>query len=176
MDAKQWEMNGDPVWAMGHSVLGNFILERKLNKVRASVEKEGELTEAAIQLAFLRGEPNSLTRDLENLRLQSQANPEGLDELAFRAKQKEQIIAFIDEKLNFISWHKLECEEHEENEEEARQGAAVLPSIEVLDKIMRYETMLRRDLSRDMILLERLQRRRLGEVVPPPAIALLGRL
>ncbi len=168
VDTKQWEMHGDPVWSMGNSVLGNFILEKKLKKVRDSVEKDGELTEAAIQLAFLRGEPNGLTRDLEKLRLQSQGNPEGLDELALRAKQKEQILAFIDENLNFISWHKLKCEEHEEKEEEARQGAAVLPSSEVLDKIMRYETMLRRQLRRDMNQLERLQRRRQGEMVPPP--------
>jgi hypothetical protein len=60
-------------------------------------------------------------------------------------------------------------------EEEEQQAAAVLPSIQVLDKIMRYGTMLQRELSRDMILLERLQRRRLGEAVPPPVIGLLGR-
>ena len=36
-------------------------------------------------------------------------------------------------------------------EEEARQSAAVLPSPAVLDKIMRYETMLKKDLHRDMI-------------------------
>jgi hypothetical protein len=41
---------------------------------------------------------------------------------------------------------------------------------------MRYGTMLQRDLSRDVILLERLQRRRLGEEVPPPTVALLVRL
>jgi hypothetical protein len=52
----------------------------------------------------------------------------------------------------------------------------VLPSIEVLDKIMRYGAMLQRELSRDMILLERLQRRRLGEAVPSPIVGLLGRL
>ena len=53
-------------------------------------------------------------------------------------------------------------------EEEARQAAAVLPSPEVLDKIMRYVTMLQRQLYSAMNLLERLQRMRQGEAVPPP--------
>jgi hypothetical protein len=44
----------------------------------------------------------------------------------------------------------------------------VLPSPEVLDKIQRYETKLERQLYRAMNQLERLQRMRRGEVVPPP--------
>jgi len=53
----------------------------------------------------------------------------------------------------------------------------VLPTPAVLDKLMRYETMLQRQLHRDMNQLERLQRRRLGEAVPPPlAVAMSGRV
>jgi len=48
------------------------------------------------------------------------------------------------------------------------QAAAVLPSLEVLDKIMRYETKLERQMYRAMNQLERFQRRRRGEAVPPP--------
>jgi len=44
----------------------------------------------------------------------------------------------------------------------------MLPSIEVLDKIMRYETKLERQMYRAMNQLERLQRLRQGEAVPPP--------
>jgi hypothetical protein len=39
---------------------------------------------------------------------------------------------------------------------------------EAIDKIMRYETKLERQMYRAMAQLERLQRRRLSEVVPPP--------
>ena len=53
-------------------------------------------------------------------------------------------------------------------EEEARQAVAVLPSPEVLDKIMRYETTLQRQLYRALAQLERLQRMREGEAVPAP--------
>lgn len=42
----------------------------------------------------------------------------------------------------------FESESSEHKEEEARQAAAVLPSVEVLDKIIRYETTLQRLLFR----------------------------
>jgi len=44
----------------------------------------------------------------------------------------------------------------------------MLPSPEVLDKIMRCETTLHRHMYRAMSQLERLQRMRQGEAVPPP--------
>ena len=44
----------------------------------------------------------------------------------------------------------------------------IMPSIEVLDKIMPCETKPERQLYRAMNQLECLQRRRLGKAVPPP--------
>lgn len=164
----EWDVFGDPVLAMGDSVLGNRFLEKQLKEVRASVEQEGELTEAAIQSVIFRGKPFGLTEDLEKLRSQLQLNPEGLEPSALRTKQKEQSLAYLDKRLRHISWRKLDCEEREKMEEDARQAAAVLPSPEVLERLMRYETMLNRQLHGDMNLLERLQRRRQGEAVPPP--------
>ena len=49
-----------------------------------------------------------------------------------------------------------------------RQAAAVLPSREVLDKILRYETNLERQIYRAMAQLERVQRMRRGEAIPAP--------
>jgi len=63
-------------------------------------------------------------------------------------------------------FYRRECKEREEKAEEARQAADVLPSSDVLDKILRYETALDRQLSRAMHQLERLQRMRKGEFVP----------
>jgi hypothetical protein len=168
VDRQRWETHGDPVYDMENSYLGSLIIENKLKQVRDAVEKEGELTEATVQFSLFHGDSNRLTEDLEKLRSRFQQNPEGLEPAALRARQKAEVLAYIDEKLDFISWHKPECEEHEEKQEEARQAAAVLPSIEVLDKIMRYDTKLERQLHRAMNQLERLQRRRLGEAVPPP--------
>ncbi|MGO9246773.1 MAG: hypothetical protein ACLPT4_12335 [Verrucomicrobiia bacterium] len=54
-----------------------------------------------------------------------------------------------------------------EMEESARQSPEALPSLAVLDKIVRFEATAERQLYRAMNQLERLQRRRNGEQVPP---------
>lgn len=165
-----WGKLSDPYYKMTKSAFGNGILECELYKVRTSIEKEGELTEAAIQgvLKEFGVIPNRLAKDLEEFHSRLQQDPGGLTESALRAQQKERILRFIDGRLDYISRCKSDCEEREKNEEEAHQAAAVLPSPEVLEKIMRYETKLERQLHRAMAQLERLQRRRLGEAVPPP--------
>jgi hypothetical protein len=112
--------------------------------------------------------PNSLTSDLESLRLRLQQNPAGLDAVALRERNKQEALAHLDQKLRSRAWRKADCVEHEAGEEEARQAAAVLPSLPVLDKIMRYETKLERQLYRALAQLERIQRMRRGELVPAP--------
>ncbi len=49
-----------------------------------------------------------------------------------------------------------------------RRAAALLPSDKALEKILRYETTLERQILRAMAQLERLQRMRRGELVPAP--------
>jgi len=61
-----------------------------------------------------------------------------------------------------------ERQDREDKEETAEQAADVLPSAEVLDKILKYETALDRQLYRAMNQLERLQRRREGDKVSAP--------
>jgi hypothetical protein len=53
-------------------------------------------------------------------------------------------------------------------EEQARQAAAVLPSAEILEKLLRFEGALQKKLYRSVNYLERLQRRRQGENIPAP--------
>ena len=50
-----------------------------------------------------------------------------------------------------------------------------LPPVEASDKLLRYEAHLDRQLYRAMDQLERLQRQRRGETVPPPLNVNLGR-
>ncbi len=99
-----------------------------------------------------------------------QLNPEGLDEPALRAKQKEEALAFLNRKISSISWSVDNCEKRESMEEEAHQSADVLPSAETLEKLRRYEVSLNKQMFRAMHELERLQRRRLGENVPAPQV------
>ena len=163
-----WELDGDPVSAMSYSAMGNRFMENSLKAVRNSVEQAGELTQAAVQSVLFRGKPYSLTEKLEKLRLKSLQKPDEVSTEDWRVKQKEQTLAFLNRELSQISWSREQCEERERKEESARQAAAVLPSIEVLDKIMRYETKLERQMYRAMAQLERLQRMRQGEAVPAP--------
>jgi CRISPR/Cas system-associated endonuclease Cas1 len=78
------------------------------------------------------------------------------------------VLGRIEGRLNLYRVLSEDCEEREEKEEAARQAAEVLPSPAVLDKILRYEATVERQLYRAMNQLERLQRRRNGEEVPPP--------
>ena len=167
---KEWLAlnNRGDLMGMRDSALGNRFLEMQLKQVRTSVEEQGELTEAAIQMVMFQGKSFSLTTELEQLRVELQQNPEGLDGPALRLQQKAKALGWLDRELSRIRWDKEECKRREEKVEEARQAAAVLPSLAVLEKIMRYETKLERQLYRAMAQLERLQRMRQGEMVPAP--------
>jgi hypothetical protein len=168
--ALQWRALGDPVWHMGGSIMGNIVLEMWLEGVLKAVEEEGELSEGAIKklVQSIGGEGNGLTKELEQLRERLQNNPEGLDAAALRERNKTQALAFLKRELSMVAWQKRRCEERDANAEQARQAAAVLPSMEVMERILRYETKLERQLYRAMAHLERCQRMRRGESVPPP--------
>ena len=167
-ESTNWGSSDDPTRFMDNSALGNQLMANQLKEVRASVEKTGQLTKAAIQKVTFHGKPYRLTQELDELRLKLESNPQGLDPSALAVWQKEQALAFLDRKTGLISWDLEMCEEHERNAEQAHQAADVLPPPKVLDKFMRYETMLERQLYRAMNQLERLQRKRLGETIPPP--------
>ena len=167
-ESTNWGSSDDPTRFMDNSALGNQLMANQLKEVRASVEKTGQLTKAAIQKVTFHGKPYRLTQELDELRLKLESNPQGLDPSALAVWQKEQALAFLDRKTGLISWDLELCEEHERNAEQAHQAADVLPPPKVLDKFMRYETMLERQLYRAMNQLERLQRKRLGETIPPP--------
>jgi hypothetical protein len=165
-----WEVNGDPVFSMGDSTTGIHVLESHLRDIRQAVERDGELTEAAVQeiLVNFGGKPNRMTKDLEALRLRLADNPDGLDAVALRARNLEMALKYVNGELNRLQWREAVCEKREAVEEECCQAAAVLPSMEVLEKIQRYETKLERQMFRAMAQLERLQRMRQGETLPAP--------
>jgi hypothetical protein len=159
----------DPVLEMQESAEGNSMMANWLCEVRVQVEEEGALTEAAIKIPFF-GKPNSLSRELEGLRLRLSQNSDAADPASQREENKKQALRAIDRKLERLEGCKADCENRENAEEEARQAAAVLPAPEVLDKILRYETTIQRQLYRALAQLERLQRMRQGEAVPVPMV------
>lgn len=164
----RWEMQEEAALGMRDSAFGNSFMANQLRRVRAAVETEGELTEAAISGVKFRGKPYRLTQELEELRQKVQLNPDELSAEALRQRRKEEVLAHLDRDIRHLARAESRCEERERREEEAHQMAAVLPSVEVLEKIQRYETKLERQMFRAMAQLERLQRMRKGEAVPPP--------
>jgi hypothetical protein len=163
-----WALTGvDPVSDMRYWAEGNSMMVAWMHEVRLRVEHDGELTEAAIKIPFF-GQPNGLSRNLERLRLDLSQNTGGADAASQREANKQQALRAIDGQLAMLEKDKADCEKREEAEEAARQAAAVLPKPEVLDKILRYETTLQRQMFRAMNQLERLQRMRQGEIIPAP--------
>jgi hypothetical protein len=160
----KWTEFGDPILAMGSSRLGNRILKKWLSEVRSAVEQDGELTESTVQKLAQRfdGKVNSLVAELEAFRTKA------AEERSTPVSRKKAALTFLDRKLRGIELLLEICDEEENREEETRQAAAVLPSGATLDKILRYETKLERQIYRALAQLERMQRMRRGEAVPPP--------
>jgi hypothetical protein len=162
-------LDEDPEKALSQSGFGNYIMRKQLRDIREYVENHGELTDAALQEVCVHGKPYSVTYflyDVRNTFLLS--NPAGLDTEDFRARQKEHILAAIDLKMVNLESYMIEWAEHEEKQQKAHQAAAVLPPPDVLDKIIDYDAKLKRQLYRALNQLERLQRMRRGELIPPP--------
>ena len=165
----KWTALGDPVQPMQESSLGNSLLRDWLCEARRAVEAEGVLTEDAVQrlAEHFRGEPSSLVHELEAFRQALAAEPHGRA-AAVRERHKTEALAFLDRKIRDVQiWLERRLDE-EGYEEDARQAAAVLPSAETLEKILRYEKKLERQIYRAMAQLERLQRMRRGETIPAP--------
>jgi len=160
----------DGATQMETTSLGLEYLKAVLNLVRRDVESEGELTQAACDRVLERfmNKPNSLTRELLAYRERMTADSERLSPEEAKDTYRRMVLRFIEEKLAWYGRLSSQSEEREDKEETARQAANVLPSAEVLEKILRYEAALDRQLYRAMNQLERLQRRREGDKVSAP--------
>ena len=94
-------------------------------------------------------------------------------------KQVEQehadVVALIEDQLETLGLFKEYASEREKLVADAEARSFSLPSAEATDKLLRYEAHFDRQLYRAMDQLERLQRQRKGENVPPPLNVNLGR-
>jgi hypothetical protein len=158
------------VTKLERSVWGCRYLLHCLTAVRQAVERDGELTEAVLTdfKKWLREQTDDMGGKLEQFRAWLAANPEKLEPEALRVRHKDEVLKYLARNIQDLEFLLERHERRENAEETARQAAAVLPSLPVLDKILRYETKLERQQYRAMAQLERLQRMRRGEAVPPP--------
>lgn len=159
----KWMAVGDPVQAMEGSVTGLTILLEWLRELRDAAAAAGTLTEAALAQLKARfgGKANSLVMAVEDFRVKMAESPPG-------EAHRTETLGFLNRRICFLRSQLERCEEEEAAAEEAKQAAAILPSAEVLDKILRYETKLERQMYRAMAQLERVQRMRQGEQIPAP--------
>ncbi len=96
------------------------------------------------------------------------ADTEVLSMEEVKLRHQTAVDRYVEGTLGWQAELNAEHRERDDKQETAGQAADVLPSAEVLEKIMRYEGSLDRQLYRAMNQLERLQRRRSGENVSAP--------
>ena len=101
--------------------------------------------------------------------VQSRADRGGSkDSTAKTETSNTDLIALIDDRLERLGMFKEYAMEREELAVDAECRALSLPSAEATNKLLRYASQADRQLYRAMDQLERLQRQRKGENVPPP--------
>jgi len=151
---------------------GLSYLNALLEGARADIASKGHISENIRQRIFLAfcfwdcifaltcGYAGSPTTKVES----SPSTDIGAEE----ADRRASLLAFIDSRLQRISDFKGLATEREDLALDAEARCFSLPPADATDKLLRYEAHLDRQLYRAMDQLERLQRQRRGETVPPP--------
>jgi hypothetical protein len=154
-----------------HTVRGTEFLRQCIAELREAVASEGELTEERLKhYKEYTSEPNKIIGVLERLRDWVRKNPENLGPEVLRKRHRVEVLKFLDSQIEGCEAKMKKIQERDDAEDAARRAAVALPSDEVVEKIMRYESALHRQLYRAMNQLERLQRRRRGDDVPAPVV------
>jgi hypothetical protein len=168
----RWRMAGDVARGMQDTAVGCEYLIHTLEILQRCVRQEGELSEAGLARAreLLGNGPSALLDKLTEFRERLVARPEDQPAEAWRATHREEVLARLDHELRSARAVAEPVFARAKVNEQSLQAAAAVPPPEVLDRLLRYETTLERQLYRAMHQLERLQRRRLGEAVPAPAV------
>ncbi len=107
--------------------------------------------------------------ELMTLEKWRQDNPDRLKAAALKATYGEVAAGFIAERLEVYGHLRAAMETREAREEEERRQASALPSGESVERILRYEGALDRQLFRLLRQLERWQRMRMAGKMPRPA-------
>jgi hypothetical protein len=144
------------------SQAGCSYLVYHVRKLRTAVETDGELTEEALAdfKESMRHHPHIFITLLEALREKLLANPERLERAVLLEQHKEAVMRRIQYELERLYCQQDEAEKGERAEERVRQSASVLPGVTVLDRLLRYEKGLERQMYGALKQLDRLQKAR----------------
>ena len=149
---------------------GMDYLIRTLQEAQEAFEAAGELAEDELERVeeVFGTEPHGVALSLSAINEWREDNPDGLEPEALKGQYQREMKAYIQEQLDMFKQVRVEVEQREEVDESARQRAAELPAVEVMEKIRRYEAALDRQLFRLLAQLERWQRLRREGKLPEP--------
>jgi hypothetical protein len=148
-------------------------MERDLLELREKVAQGVEFNKAALAKIADDAEgyyPRIMGR-LNALCAQVSQNPGGLDAATLRERNRQPILDVLDEEIKKIAVQISTRRKHHEFKKQAQRNADFIPRADVVEKVLRYETSLERQLFRAMEQLEHLQTRRLGDKASPPSIS-----
>jgi hypothetical protein len=184
---KTWWNPRRPPWEIGNGYKGNalhtrltdyrrsiagieFVIEC-IKQLRTEIEAAGQITEEKLkELGHHQSGPNDIVLKLAALLTSLKSNPNKLPPEILQAGHLQETLDYLDSQISEFEDLINERQEQMNAEDHMRRAIALLPSDEFLEKIVRYESALQRQLNRSMNQLERLQRRRLGEHIPAPVI------
>jgi hypothetical protein len=163
----------------GHP-LGLVYLTTLLEMAKSEIGRDGDISEAIrkkillmfgfLDLSFARQFRKSSTPETK-----AEGQPSGCCADKETRRDPALILALIDHQLEKLSVLKAHALEREKLSLDAEARSFSMPSEDATDKLLRYEAHIDRQLYRAMDQLERLQRQRKGENVPPPLNVNLGR-
>ncbi len=129
-------------------------LEEVFGKTREPLEETEDPDKKQNKERFIRKYREAVERSRDNQQL--------------AAQNAEAIVAELDKMTEYLDAINLEWFDEEGIQRYRATTAALIPSPEVAEKLLRYQITLERSIERTMAQLERLQRMRLGQPVAPP--------
>ena len=152
-------------------------MQKSLLQLREKIAQGGELSGDAINKIAddAEGDYPSLLNRLHALHAQCSQNPVNLDPAAWRESNQPKVLQTLDEEIKKLSEQQITRRQHEAFQEQARRNSEFIPRMDIVQRILRVEMALERQLFRAMQQLEHLQARRLDNqaaappVVPDPA-------
>jgi hypothetical protein len=184
---KVWGNPRLPPWKMGNGYKPNalcgslddyhrsvegidFVIEC-LRQLREDILTAGQVTDDILKkLRPHQRDPNEIVRHLGCLLDSLQSNPKNLPPGPLLKRHLKDALACLEDHISQYEAMADRRQGQMEVEDSMRRAIAMLPAADCLEKIIRYESALQRQLNRSLNQLERLQRRRLGENVPAPAV------
>lgn len=164
--------------------VGIKYLQSVLYTVKREIESKGFVSEQGKKLLmcaigycdyFLIEACLSLNPPKHDVQENGTADPSDPNRERDARARREQVMALLDQRAQYLQWRGERAEMNQVLDLRAEAKSRALPNETATGTLLRYETHLDRLLYRAMDELERLQRRRKGENVPPPLNVNLGR-